>query len=194
MVEICQWAHTNGLRTHLDGARLFNAVATTGIEAATWSQHFETVSVCFSKGLGAPVGSALAGPKEMIREARRHRKLFGGAMRQAGIIAAALFTLVSPRTEAANFTWATSTGFWTNGPSWGGAAPSGSSVTGISDILNFAGDVGPTTLYTTTNNSPVVPFTLNQIICNALDATIPATTNAHTVDGGTLRWRCIFND
>src|SRR5690606_39301895 len=64
------------------------------IEADRWARHFDTVSVCFSKGLGAPVGSALAGTKEMIREARRHRKLFGGGMRQAGIIAAgALYAL-----------------------------------------------------------------------------------------------------
>ncbi len=92
--EICEWAHENGLHTHLDGARLFNAVAATGILADQWSKHFETVSVCFSKGLGAPVGSALAGPREMIKEARRHRKLFGGGMRQAGIIAAgALYAL-----------------------------------------------------------------------------------------------------
>ncbi|MFV1965991.1 MAG: low specificity L-threonine aldolase [Pirellulaceae bacterium] len=89
MVEtICRWAHDHELRTHLDGARLFNAVAATGIPASDWSQHFDTISVCFSKGLGAPVGSALAGPEELIREARRHRKLFGGGMRQAGIIAA----------------------------------------------------------------------------------------------------------
>lgn len=94
VAAICEWAHSNGLRTHLDGARLFNAVAATGIDAKTWSQHFDTVSVCFSKGLGAPVGSALAGPKSMIAEARRHRKLFGGAMRQVGIIAAgALYAL-----------------------------------------------------------------------------------------------------
>jgi threonine aldolase len=94
VVEICHWAHENGLRTHLDGARLFNAVAATGIAADEWSQHFDTVSVCFSKGLGAPVGSALAGTKEAIREARRHRKLFGGGMRQAGVIAAgALYAL-----------------------------------------------------------------------------------------------------
>ena len=112
-----------------------------------------------------------------------------------GIIAAALFTLVSPRTEAASFSWVTSTGFWTNGPSWGGAAPKGLPepqvfpiLSGISDVLTFSGDVGPATLYTTTNNSPVVPFTLNQIICNATDSTLPATTNAHTVDGGTLRF------
>ncbi len=94
VVAICDWAHANGLRTHLDGARLFNAVAATGIDAATWAQHFDTVSVCFSKGLGAPVGSALAGTKEMMKEARRHRKLFGGGMRQVGIIAAgALYAL-----------------------------------------------------------------------------------------------------
>lgn len=96
--RICRWAHDNGLRTHLDGARLFNAVAATGIAADVWSQHFETVSVCFSKGLGAPVGSALAGPREMIKEARRHRKLFGGGMRQVGVIAAgALYALLHHR-------------------------------------------------------------------------------------------------
>jgi threonine aldolase len=94
VVEICAWARENGLRAHLDGARLFNAVAATKIPAIEWARHFDTVSVCFSKGLGAPVGSALAGPREMMKEARRHRKLFGGGMRQAGIIAAgALFAL-----------------------------------------------------------------------------------------------------
>lgn len=87
--RICGWAHRQGVLTHLDGARLFNAVAATGISAERWSSHFDTVSVCFSKGLGAPIGSALAGTKDQIREARRHRKLFGGGMRQAGVIAAA---------------------------------------------------------------------------------------------------------
>jgi threonine aldolase len=89
VVEIADWAHTRGLATHLDGARLFNAVVATGIAASKWASHFDTVSVCFSKGLGAPVGSALAGPRELIKIARRHRKLFGGGMRQAGVIAAA---------------------------------------------------------------------------------------------------------
>ena len=89
VVEICDWAHESGLATHLDGARLFNAVVATKISAAQWSRHFDTVSVCFSKGLGAPIGSALAGTREHIKRARRHRKLFGGAMRQAGVIAAA---------------------------------------------------------------------------------------------------------
>jgi threonine aldolase len=91
---ICAWARAHGLATHLDGARLFNAAVASGIDARTWASHFDTVSVCFSKGLGAPVGSALGGPKDLIAKARRHRKLFGGGMRQAGIIAAgALFAL-----------------------------------------------------------------------------------------------------
>ena len=85
---ICRWAHDHDLRTHLDGARLWNAAVATGISPARWSAHFDTVSVCFSKGLGAPVGSALAGPHDMIRRARRLRKCLGGGMRQAGIIAA----------------------------------------------------------------------------------------------------------
>ncbi len=94
VVAICQWAEYRGLRRHLDGARLFNAAVATGIPAADWAQHFDTVSVCFSKGLGAPVGSALAGTGELIQLARRHRKVFGGGMRQAGIIAAgALYAL-----------------------------------------------------------------------------------------------------
>lgn len=92
--EICEWAHSKGLKTHLDGARLFNAVVGSGVPPAEWSAGFDTVSVCFSKGLGAPVGSALAGSAEMVAELRRHRKLFGGAMRQSGIIAAgALFAI-----------------------------------------------------------------------------------------------------
>lgn len=94
VVEICGWAADNGLARHLDGARLFNAIVATGISATDWASHFDTVSVCFSKGLGAPVGSALVGPADMIRQARRLRKALGGGMRQAGIIAAgALFAL-----------------------------------------------------------------------------------------------------
>ena len=94
VVEICQWAHEQGLVTHLDGARLFNAVVASKIPASDWAQHFDTVSVCFSKGLGAPVGSALVGNADMIHEMRRHRKLFGGGMRQSGFLgAAALYAL-----------------------------------------------------------------------------------------------------
>jgi threonine aldolase len=78
-----------GLKVHLDGGRLFNAGVATGIPAREWCEHADTVSVCSSKGLGAPVGSLLAGDEETIQEARRARKVFGGGMRQAGIIAAA---------------------------------------------------------------------------------------------------------
>jgi threonine aldolase len=78
-----------GLKVHLDGARLFNAQAATGVAASEWCAHADTVSVCSSKGLGAPVGSLLAGNEETIGVARRSRKAFGGGMRQAGIIAAA---------------------------------------------------------------------------------------------------------
>jgi threonine aldolase len=86
---ISSWAWRNGLVMHLDGARLWNAMVATGVAASEWARYFDTVSVCFSKGLGAPVGSALAGPFEFIQQARRVRKLFGGGMRQAGILAAA---------------------------------------------------------------------------------------------------------
>lgn len=94
VVEMCNWAHENGLKTHLDGARFFNAVVRSGISAADWAQHFDTISICYSKGLGAPVGSALVCSNEHLHEMRRHRKLFGGGMRQSGIIAAgALYAL-----------------------------------------------------------------------------------------------------
>lgn len=92
--RLTSWAHSRGLATHLDGARLWNAAVATGISLQSWCEGFDTVSVCFSKGLGAPVGSALAGPGDLIGEARRIRKLFGGGMRQAGVIAAgALYAL-----------------------------------------------------------------------------------------------------
>ena len=86
---ISAWGHEHGLRLHLDGARLWNAIVATGIPAAEWARHFDSVSVCFSKGLGTPLGSALAGTREFVIQARRIRKLFGGGMRQAGIAAAA---------------------------------------------------------------------------------------------------------
>ncbi|HYX91175.1 MAG TPA: low-specificity L-threonine aldolase [Myxococcaceae bacterium] len=84
-----QAARARGLSVHLDGARLFNAQVASGMQAREFAAVADTVSVCFSKGLGAPVGSALAGTKEMIREARRLRKRLGGGMRQAGVLAAA---------------------------------------------------------------------------------------------------------
>ncbi len=89
VVEIAGWAREHGLALHLDGARLMNAVVASGIPSADWARHFDTVSLCFSKGLGAPVGSAIAGTAEMVRKAHRLRKVFGGGMRQAGVIAAA---------------------------------------------------------------------------------------------------------
>jgi threonine aldolase len=86
---ISSWARRHGLLMHLDGARLWNAIVATGIPAAEWAQYVDSVSVCFSKGLGAPIGSALAGTQEFVTRARRIRKLLGGGMRQAGIAAAA---------------------------------------------------------------------------------------------------------
>jgi len=87
-------AKQHGLRMHLDGARLMNACVATGISAARYAERFDTVSICFSKGLGAPVGSAVAASKETIQRIHRFRKMYGGGMRQAGIIAAgALYAL-----------------------------------------------------------------------------------------------------
>jgi threonine aldolase len=86
---ISAWAHRHGLAMHLDGARLWNASVATGIVPREWASHFDSVSVCFSKGLGAPVGSALAGPRDFVARARRARKMLGGGMRQAGVLAAA---------------------------------------------------------------------------------------------------------
>jgi threonine aldolase len=83
-------ASKHGIPMHLDGARLMNAVAATTIPPASYAQHFETVSMCLSKGLGAPVGSLLlSSNQQIIERARRFRRMYGGAMRQAGILAAA---------------------------------------------------------------------------------------------------------
>ena len=81
-------ARRRGLATHLDGARLFNAALASGVPAARLAQGFDSVSVCFSKGLGAPVGSALCGSTAFIARARRSRKMTGGGMRQVGLLAA----------------------------------------------------------------------------------------------------------
>ncbi|NVO09620.1 MAG: aminotransferase class I/II-fold pyridoxal phosphate-dependent enzyme [Bacteroidales bacterium] len=78
-----------GLKLHLDGARLFNAIVETGEKPKEYGDLFDSISICLSKGLGAPVGSVLLGTSEFIKEARRTRKAFGGAMRQAGFMAAA---------------------------------------------------------------------------------------------------------
>jgi threonine aldolase len=87
--EIRAVADEHGLRMHLDGARLMNACVATGCKPTDYTRYFDTVSMCFSKGLGAPVGSAVASTKETIKRVHRFRKMFGGGMRQAGILAAA---------------------------------------------------------------------------------------------------------
>jgi len=87
--RVCNWSRSNGLKTHLDGARLWNACTARQMEPEQIARHFDTVSVCFSKGLGCPMGSILAGSAVDILRARRARKIFGGALRQAGIPAAA---------------------------------------------------------------------------------------------------------
>ena len=84
-----QLARSRGLATHLDGARLFNAAVASGLEAREITRHFDSVSVCFSKGLGTPAGSALCGSRALIARAHRWRKMAGGAMRQSGVLAAA---------------------------------------------------------------------------------------------------------
>ena len=89
--DVCRAA---GLALHLDGARLMNALVATGEEPLAWGERFDSISLCLSKGLGAPVGSVLSGPAEFIAEARRFRKTFGGGMRQAGYLAACgIYTL-----------------------------------------------------------------------------------------------------
>jgi threonine aldolase len=88
VLAIAALARAHGLGLHLDGARLWNASAKTGLPEARLAAPFDTVSVCFSKGLGAPVGSALCATRDQVRAARRFRKMLGGGMRQSGILAA----------------------------------------------------------------------------------------------------------
>jgi threonine aldolase len=93
-------ARALGFATHLDGARIWNASVASAVDVATLCAPFDTASVCFSKGLGAPVGSAFCGPSKLVAEARRIRKRWGGAMRQSGILAAAaLYALAHHRTR-----------------------------------------------------------------------------------------------
>jgi threonine aldolase len=87
--QATEFAHAQGLRTHLDGARIFNAMVKLQVDARTAVAGFDSVSICLSKGLGAPVGSVLVGSRELITQARRWRKVLGGGMRQAGVLAAA---------------------------------------------------------------------------------------------------------
>jgi len=92
--EIAAVAKANGCATHIDGARIFNAAVATGVDVKRMCRDYDSVSICFSKGLGAPVGSVLVGSQKFINKAHRWRKMFGGGWRQAGIIASgALFAL-----------------------------------------------------------------------------------------------------
>jgi threonine aldolase len=87
--DICERAHAAGLRVHLDGARIFNAAAALGKSVTEITRKFDSVMFCLSKGLGAPVGSMLVGPRDFIKQAHINRKMLGGGMRQAGVLAAA---------------------------------------------------------------------------------------------------------
>jgi threonine aldolase len=89
MREVRKVAHEAGVPVHLDGARIFNAAAAAGVDVTEWTRETDTMMFCVSKGLGAPIGSLLCGPAEMMREARRLKILYGGAWRQAGVVAAA---------------------------------------------------------------------------------------------------------
>ena len=99
IVSLRNLANKHNLFYHLDGARIWNACVETGISPKEYASHFDTVSCCFSKGLGAPVGSAIAGSKEFIIEAYRVRKAWGGGMRQVGILAAAALYAVQNNFE-----------------------------------------------------------------------------------------------
>jgi len=87
--EICDLAHTHGLKVHLDGARIFNAAIALGVPVPLLTGNVDSVSFCLSKGLSAPVGSLLCGSKNFVERARKYRKMLGGGMRQAGVLAAA---------------------------------------------------------------------------------------------------------
>ena len=87
--SIASIAKKNGCRSHIDGARIFNSSIATGLDVSRISKNYDSISICLSKGLGAPIGSVLVGSNEMISKAFRWRKMFGGGMRQVGIIAAA---------------------------------------------------------------------------------------------------------
>ncbi len=97
--EIAELARAEGLPFHLDGARAFNAAAALAVSIAELCRGFDSVSICLSKGLAAPVGSVLLGSKDFIAQAHRYRKMFGGGMRQAGVLAAAGMVALETMTE-----------------------------------------------------------------------------------------------
>jgi len=97
--RISKFARKNGLKLHLDGARLWNASIVTGIKLSEYASCFDSVSLCFSKGLGAPIGSIVVGSREFIRKVHYYRKAYGGGMRQVGILAAACIFAVENHFE-----------------------------------------------------------------------------------------------
>jgi threonine aldolase len=97
--KIREVANRYGLLMHLDGARIWNAYVATGISLADWAAPFDSVAVCMSKAMGAPVGSIIIGDREFIEKARRNRKLFGGGMRQVGLLAAAALYAIEHNLE-----------------------------------------------------------------------------------------------
>lgn len=102
LADVCELVRSKGIASHLDGARLWHASAATNIPEREYAKHFDTVSVCFSKALGAPIGSALAGPRDFITRARRFKQQIGGGFRQAGIIAAAALYALRNNRERLN--------------------------------------------------------------------------------------------
>jgi threonine aldolase len=102
LTELSSAVRSRGMKFHMDGARLWNASIATGIPERKYAELCDSVAVCFSKSLGAPIGSALAGPADFIERGRRFRKMMGGGMRQAGLLAAgALHALKHHRTRLA---------------------------------------------------------------------------------------------
>ena len=97
--EVQKWSKEKGLKTHMDGARIFNASVASGVSVREYAATVDSMMFCISKGLGAPVGSVLVGDKEFIKSARRWRKMLGGGMRQAGILAAAGIYALTHRVE-----------------------------------------------------------------------------------------------
>ncbi len=101
-VAVCAEARRHDLRIHLDGARLMNACAALGCAPTEFTSHVDTVSICFSKGLGTPAGSAVAGARDVIQRVRRFRKMFGGTMRQSGLLAAACLHALAHHVQRLN--------------------------------------------------------------------------------------------
>ncbi len=112
LARVAAAAAGRGLRRHLDGARLWNASVASGVPVATWASHFDTVAACFSKGLGCPVGSIVVGDRQTIARVHRARKLLGGGMRQAGMLAAAAMHALDHHVERLSIDHANARDLW----------------------------------------------------------------------------------